>query len=202
MKWLCSVAVLGALALPATSFADPVIASGHLQLDWNVTNSVGPASMFMEFPWRPVFSGPELFTLPLAPELVGLTFRETPADPPFAEAAAVLTNGTDDYIGVAIQDLTGTLLTEVFNESNILGRPFGSSMPDLRGAALTAITLTFTSFDIQQMQQDRYASVDAMLGFEGTPAPTPEPAPLLLLLSAGTMWLIVRRRAFRKGEAL
>ena len=55
-------------------------------------------------------------------------------------------------------------------------------------------------FRILEMPSDRYAFADAVLKFEGTPAPTPEPASLLLL-SGGTIGLIVRRRAFRKGEA-
>ena len=75
MKLLRCVAVLGALVWPVTSYADPVIASGHLQLDWNVTDSVGGPSIFMEFPWRPIFPGPELFIVPIGIDPQGVKYE-------------------------------------------------------------------------------------------------------------------------------
>ena len=204
MRLLHWLALIGMLALPVASFADPVIASGPIGVGWGLGGfpvTVGATGVFfVQFPWRATTSGPELFNFAVGPDIVGQTFRATASDANFDDAVAILTNGVDDYIGSGVRYPDGVWSTDVYDESQIVGRPFGSLTPDLRGARITAITVTFSGFSVREGPRDRFVSSDAVIAFEGSPAATPEPASILLTLT-GCCALFVRRRRARLERA-
>ncbi|HEX5474605.1 MAG TPA: PEP-CTERM sorting domain-containing protein [Vicinamibacterales bacterium] len=198
MKLRPCLALLGILVLPATSFADPVIASGPIGVGWGLGGfpvTVGATGVFfVQFPWRVTNAGPELFNFAVGPDIVGHTFRATASDANFDDAVAILTNGVDDEIGAGIRYPDGVWSTNVYDESQVVGRRFGSLTPDLRGATITAITVTFSRFSVREGPRDRDVSSEAVIAFEGSPAATPEPASVFLTLS-GCCGLLLRRRA-------
>lgn len=191
------VCLAGALAVSGGSvFADEVtLASLSVGGNWGLSLSVpvdigaqAELRLSVPSPHNPADTTTTLFNAPIGADQVGRTYRaDALTDPGFADAVKVLTNGLDNYLGLAMFYPDSVFSTEDTSESQLGGHP------DFQGDTITAITFRLTQFHVVESEHSRALTYSGDLSVLGSSvAATPEPA-LVALLAIGLGGLVLRR---------
>jgi hypothetical protein len=209
MKRACvMIATLSCLALPRAIHADPIVLGSATVSDQSF---IAPGS---EFPVQPDLLGrfflevpfafdrgvrTLLFNVTLTPADVGRTFRATAGtDSGFSAAAAVLTNGVNDFIGYGLEFDDGVFSTGSQSERGLFTRLIGP--PDFQSSVITAVTFRLDRLQVSADSDSRAVDFIGRLAVEGISgaAPIPEPSTILLLGTAAA--LAARRARARSSE--
>ena len=198
---VCRVALAGLLTLTLSareSAAEPIpLATAAISSGGTVLRGA-PSGRFI-FAATPIASVQLFEEHLLTPADVGTTFiADAGNDPDFAEVARQLTNTVGNYVETQFATAGGIAGVGYPNE----GVLFGLSTLDLAGSTITAFTFRLDAFTAAPFNDTLdMLAIRGVLSVLGTnqsapPAPTPEPASLVLL-GAGAAAVLARQRSRR-----